>query len=168
MVRIAIRSLAALFAVFAPAAGWAEDQFKLLVIATPSKYHYEYIPVARESLERMAKLHSFGITWTSDPGVFDSDLRKYAAVVFLNTPAEQLSEPQRRHFEDYVRAGGNAIVVHRAAIIPPNAWPWYERLVGRSFVNHPKIQTGVVTITDKAFPPPSAYPSIGSGATSST
>ena len=152
MVRIALLSLAGLLGIFAPTAGWAEDQFQLLVIATPSKYHYEYIPVARDSLEWMAKLHAFGVTWTSDPAVFDGDLHRYAAVMFLNTPAEQLSESQRRHFKEYVRAGGNVVVVHRAAIIPPNAWPWYEKLVGRSFVNHPMIQTGVLNVSDKSFP----------------
>ena len=146
------RTFVAVFCLFAPATSWAEEQFKLLVIATPSKYHYEYIPVARESIERLAKLHSFGVTWTSDPAVFDGDLRQYAAVLWLNTPAEQLNEAQRTHFEDYMRAGGNAMVVHRAAIIPPNAWPWYEKLVGRSFVNHPMIQTAVVAVTDSGFP----------------
>jgi ABC-type sugar transport system substrate-binding protein len=56
------RALAALLWLVLPSASAAEDQFKVLVIATPSKYHYEYIPIARESLERVAKLHAFGIT----------------------------------------------------------------------------------------------------------
>jgi type 1 glutamine amidotransferase len=152
MMKAIVRMLAALACVLLPATSRAEDQFKLLVIATPSKYHYEYIPVARENLEHLARLHAFGITWTSDPAVFDGDLRQYAAVLFLNTPAEQLSPSQRAHFEHYMRAGGNAMVVHRAAIIPHDAWPWYERLVGRSFINHPMIQTAVVTVMDKGFP----------------
>ncbi|RYD25596.1 MAG: ThuA domain-containing protein [Lysobacteraceae bacterium] len=147
-----VQRIAALLCVITSSPSWAEDQFKLLVIATPSKYHYEYIPVARDSLERLAKLHSFGMTWTNDPAAFDGDLRQYAAVMFLNAPPEQLSEGQRRHFEEYMRSGGNAIVVHRAAIVPPSAWPWYEKLVGRSFVNHPMIQTAVITVADKTFP----------------
>jgi type 1 glutamine amidotransferase len=150
--KVVIRLLVALVLALMPTAGRADDQFKLLVIATPSKYHYEYIPVARDSLEHLAKLHAFSVTWTSDPAAFDGDLRQYAAVMFLNTPAEQLSDTQRQHFEDYMRAGGNAIVVHRAAIIPPNAWPWYEKMVGRSFINHPMIQTGVINVVDKGFP----------------
>lgn len=147
-----VRALVTLFLSLLPAAAWADDQFKLLVIATPSKYHYEYIPVARENLERIAKLHSFGVTFTADPAVFDGDLTPYAAVMFLNTPAEQLTETQRRHFEEYMRAGGNAIVVHRAAIIPDKAWPWYEKMVGRSFVNHPLVQTAVIDVVDRSFP----------------
>jgi len=150
--RSIVRALLALLLSMIPAVVMAEDQFKLLVIATPSKYHYEYIPVARDSLDHLARLHSFGLTWTSDPAAFDGDLRQFAAVMFLNTPAEQLTETQRRHFEDYMRSGGNAIVVHRAAIMPPNTWPWFETLVGRSFINHPKIQTGIVSVVDRSFP----------------
>jgi type 1 glutamine amidotransferase len=147
-----VRALFALLLAILPAAARADDQFRLLVIATPSKYHYEYIPVARDSLERLGKLHSFGVTFTSDPAVFDGDLRPYAAVMFLNTPAEQLTETQRRHFEAYMRGGGNAIVVHRAAIIPSDAWPWYEKLVGRRFINHPLVQTAVLDVVDHSFP----------------
>jgi uncharacterized protein len=146
------RALAALVLLLLPSASPAEDQFRLLVFATPSKYHYEYIPLARENLERIARLHSFAVTWTADPAAFDGDLRQYAAVMFLNAPPEQLSDSQRRHFQDYVAAGGNAVVVHRAAIVPPGAWPWYEKLVGRSFINHPMIQTAVIRVADKGFP----------------
>jgi type 1 glutamine amidotransferase len=144
--------MAALALMMAPASAWAQGQFKLLVLAIPNKYHYEYIPVARESLERLAKLHSFEFTWTNKPEAFESDLSQYAAVMFLNTPGEELNPAQRKKFEDYMRAGGNAIVVHRAAIAKPNDWVWYEKMVGRTFVIHPMLQTGVVTIADKGFP----------------
>ena len=33
----------------------ADSQYKLLVLAIPNKYHYAYIPVARESLERLGE-----------------------------------------------------------------------------------------------------------------
>ena len=39
-----------------PASFAADTQYKLLVLAMPGKYHYEYIPIARDSLERLAKL----------------------------------------------------------------------------------------------------------------
>lgn len=136
----------------APTAAEAQAQYKLLVLAMPSKYHYEYIPIARDSLERLAKLHAFEFTWTNKPETFDGDLSQYAAVVFLNTPGEELNPAQRAKFEAYMRAGGNAVVVHRAAITPPGVWPWYERLVGRRVGVHPMLQTGVVTAADARFP----------------
>jgi len=132
--------------------GLAEDQFKLLVLAMPGKYHYEYIPIARDNLERLAKLHAFGLTYTNKPQVFEGDLTQYAAVVFLNTPGEELNPAQRARFEDYMRGGGNAVVVHRAAIAKPNDWVWFEKMVGRTVGLHPKLQTGVVTTLDRNFP----------------
>jgi hypothetical protein len=151
---------AALALGLAASASAADIQFKLLVLAVPNKYHYEYIPIARESLEKLAKLHAFEFTYTNKPEVFEGDLKQYAAVVFLNTTGEELNPAQRARFEDYMRGGGNAVVVHRAAITPPssvpapaaNAWPWYEKLVGRSFKTHPMLQTGVVDTVDKRFP----------------
>ncbi|USX19995.1 ThuA domain-containing protein [Oxalobacteraceae bacterium OTU3REALA1] len=130
----------------------ADDQYKILVLAMPGKYHYEYIPIARESLEKQAKLHAFEMVYTHRPEVFDGDLGQYAMVMFLNTPGEELSEPRRRKFEAYMRNGGNAMLVHRALIIPPDTWPWFEKLVGRRVGNHPMLQTGVAEVVDKKFP----------------
>ena len=130
----------------------ADDQYKILVLAMPGKYHYEYIPIARESLEKQAKLHAFELVYTHRPEVFDGDLGQYAMVMFLNTPGEELSEPRRRKFEAYMRNGGNAMLVHRALIIPPNTWPWFEKLIGRRVGNHPMLQTGVAEVVDKTFP----------------
>jgi type 1 glutamine amidotransferase len=146
------RLLIALLLLTGASAAQADSQYRLLVLATPSTYHYEYIPIARDSLERLAKLHAFAFDWSNRPESFDGDLSRYAAIIFLNAPAEQLNASQRAHFEDYMRRGGNAIVVHRAAIMPSGAWPWYERLVGRSVGVHPMLQTGVVTVQDPGFP----------------
>lgn len=145
-------TLIATAALTAPASAAADAQFRLLVLAIPNKYHYEYIPVARDSLERLAKLHAFEFDWANTTAPFDGDLGRYAAVLFLNTPGEELNPAQRARFEAYMRAGGNAMVVHRAAITPPGNWGWYEKLIGRSFVNHPMVQTGVVTTLDSGFP----------------
>ena len=71
----------------APAAHAGDGQFQLLVLAMPTKYHYEYIPIARDSFEKLAKLHAFDMTWTAQPGAFEGDLSKYAAVVLLNLVA---------------------------------------------------------------------------------
>lgn len=138
---------------------YADNQYKLLVLAMPGKYHYEYIPIARDSLEHLAKLHAFELTYTNKPEVFDGDLSQYAAIMFLNTPGEELSAPRRKKFEDYMRAGGNAMLVHRALIIPPNTWPWFEKLIGRTTGNHPMLQTGVADVVDKNFPATYGLPS---------
>ena len=147
-----VRFVLALMVMLAPLSARAESQFRLLVLAVPNTYHYEYIPIARDSLERLAKLHSFDFTWTNKAESFDGDLSRYAAILFLNSPGDQLNAAQRANFEAYMRGGGNAMIVHRAAITPPGEWPFYERLVGRRVGVHPKLQTGVVTVRDTSFP----------------
>jgi type 1 glutamine amidotransferase len=156
-----IKLLAGALALSAGAGAWAADtQFKLLVLAIPNKYHYEYVPIARESLEKMAKLHAFEFTYTNKPEVFDGDLKQYAAVMFLNTPGTELSPKQRANFEAYMQGGGNAVLVHRATIVNPTdapngypkTWEWYDKLIGRKFKTHPMVQTAAVDTVDKRFP----------------
>jgi type 1 glutamine amidotransferase len=83
----------------------------------------------------------------------NESLKQYAAVMLLNTPVEELTPAERTAFEAYMRSGGNAVVVHRAAIdLPAGGWVWYEKLVGRTVGTHPMLQTGVVSVVDKDFP----------------
>ena len=89
---------------------WANPQFKLLVLGAPNKYHYEYIPVARESLEQMGKLHAFDITWANQPHYLEGDLKQYAAIVLMNSSGEEFNEKQRKAFEAYMNGGGNVVV----------------------------------------------------------
>jgi hypothetical protein len=150
-------------AALAPIVSHADAQFSVLVLAIPTRYHYEYIPVARESFERMAKLHAFDMVWTAQLQALEGDLSKYAAIVFLNTSGEELNEAQRRGVEAYIKGdgkqrGGNAVIVHRAIISKPGLWPWYEQLVGRSFKIHPMLQSAVVTKADASHPASFALP----------
>lgn len=147
-----VRLLLALLLLCGAGAARADSQYRLLVFAKPNTYHYEYIPIARDSLEQLAKLHAFSFDWTNKPESFEADLKPYAAIMFLNSPGEQLNAAQRRNVEAYVRGGGNVMVVHRAAITPPGDWPWYEKLVGRAVGVHPMLQTGVIDVVDKRFP----------------
>jgi uncharacterized protein len=132
-----------------PARGQA--QFEILVLAVPEKWHRDCIPVARESFERLADHHQFGLTWADDAAVLEGDLKKYATIVFLNTPSEALNPKQREHFEAYIHGGGGFVGVHMG-VATKREWPWYERLAGRSFRIHPQVQTAVLSVTDRNFP----------------
>ena len=138
-----------------PARG--QNQFGVLVLAVPEKWHRDCLPVARQSFEEMARRHQFGLTWADAAGALEGDLRKYAVIVFLNTPSEALNDAQRRSFEAYVHAGGGFVGVHMAAATK-REWPWYERLLGRSFRIHPYIQTAILHVTDRNFPATMAVP----------
>jgi len=144
--------LLALACVWVAGPAHAQQQFKVLVAAIPNKYHHDYAVVAKPSFEQMARRHNFELVWAWDARPFDADLSSYAAIVFLNTPGEELTGEQRQRLENYVRAGGGVMAVHRALIATPGQWPWFERLIGRPFRTHPYIQTGVVNVVDRNFP----------------
>jgi uncharacterized protein len=135
----------------------AQNQFDVLVVAVPEKWHRACIPIAQESFQHLALHHQFGLTWSADATVLEGDLKKYAAIVFLNTPSEAVNEEQRRHFQDYIHAGGGFVGVHMA-IATKRTWPWYEQLAGRSFRIHPYVQTAVLHVVDRNFPATMALP----------
>lgn len=132
---------------------FAQGQFKVLVVAIPNKYHNDFIAVAKPQFERMAQAHAFDMTWAWNASPFDGDLSQYAAIVLLSTSGEDLAKQQRGKLEAYVRAGGGIVAVHRALIINPRGdWPWYEKMIGRSFITHPMVQTATVRTIDPSFP----------------
>ncbi len=152
-----------------PCIALAQDQFKVLVVAIPNRYHHDYTVVAKPQFERMAQRHGVDLTWSWNSAPFDGDLSPYAAIVLLNTPGDELKAAQRTNFETYVRKGGGVVAVHRALIFnPPGEWPWFERLIGRTFRIHPMVQTATVRVEDASSPPPSVCRHAGSGRTSGT
>ena len=134
-----------------PCIARAQDQFKVLVVATPNRYHHDYTVVAKPQFERMAQRHGVDLTWSWNSAPFDGDLSPYAAIVLLNTPGDELKAAQRTNFETYVRKGGGVVAVHRTLIFnPPGEWPRFERLIGRTFRIHPMVQTATVRVEDGA------------------
>src|SRR5690606_30130105 len=65
---------------------WAQEQFRVLVVAIPNQYHHDYAVVARPQFERMAQRHGFDMDWRWNTAPFDGDLSPYHAIVLLNTP----------------------------------------------------------------------------------
>jgi type 1 glutamine amidotransferase len=87
-----------------------------------------------------------------DPGVFTSGaLAGYDAVVFLSTSGDVLDEAGKAAFEGYIRGGGNFVGVHAASTTGYD-WPFYGRLVGAWFDQHPKVQQAKIHVVDRDHP----------------
>ena len=83
------------------------------------------------------------------PSLFtDAFLAHYDVVVFLSTTGDVLNDTQQAAFERFIRAGGGYVGIHAAADTE-YTWPWYGKLVGAYFRNHPAgTPTATVVVED--------------------
>lgn len=92
---------------------------------------------------------------TEDSNKFTvENLKRYNAIVWLNTTGDVLSPGQQVNFERYIQAGGGYVGIH-AASDTEYGWPWYNKLMGGYFASHPgnpNVQKGLMTVLDRTHP----------------
>ncbi len=122
---------------------------RILVFSKTAGFRHETIVAGKAAIIKLGREQGFLVDTTENDGYFTEDsLKRYNAVVFLNTTGNVLNAPQQIAFERYIQAGGGYAGVHAAADTEYD-WPWYGKLVGGYFVSHPKIQEAVVNVTDR-------------------
>lgn len=125
---------------------------KIMVFSKTAGFRHGSIESGIEALKKLGLENHFKVVATENDAYFTEDsLKQYAAVVFLNTTGDVLDDVQQADFERYIQAGGGFVGVH-AATDTENDWPWYNKLVGAYFTNHPKIQRATLNILDKNHP----------------
>ncbi|HEY8735140.1 MAG TPA: ThuA domain-containing protein, partial [Puia sp.] len=121
---------------------------RVLIFTKTGGYHHSSISDGIRAIEDLGKENNFEADTSSDPGLIQEDsLKKYAAVIFLNTTGDLLNNYQEADFERYIQAGGGFVGIH-AATDAEYDWGWYGRLVGAYFNGHPEQQEAVVYIVD--------------------
>lgn len=119
----------------------------MLVFSRTMGYRHESIPAG---VEAMRQLSDGPVEATEDPAALE-DLSGFAAVVFMNTNGEVLTDAGRASLEAYVRGGGGFLGVHSAAATEYD-WPFYRELVGAWFDWHPELQPATITVSDPDHP----------------
>ena len=139
----------------------AGDDARILVFTKTSGWRHSSIPFGIEALRKLGEAHGFRPDFTEDAAVFrEENLRRYRAVVFLNTTRNVLNGAQQTAFERYIQAGGGFVGVHSAADTEYE-WPWYGKLVGAWFANHPNhpnVRSAAVDVVDRTHPATRALP----------
>lgn len=130
----------------------AQNQFEILVFTQYDQYHKESIPAGIRAFQEMAVKHQFGLTWTMDADVFaEGNLKDFAAIVFLQAKADGFTPEQKEGLKKFINNGGGFVGIH-ATSTTDGSWPWYSQLVGRIFVDHPRVQSGIIGVVDDKFP----------------
>ena len=118
---------------------------RVLVYSRTGGYRHASIPVGVATVEQLGAENGFAVEASEDPAVFtDRNLRRFTAVVFLNTTAEVMTPRGREALRRFVLDGGGWAGVHSAADTEYD-WPFYTRLLaGGRFLAHPLEQPGVI------------------------
>ena len=144
-------SIALVFVLFSSCDKKREGEPRVLVFSKTMGYRHGSIPKGVEAIKKMGSEHKFKVDTTENASVFvDDSLKKYAAIVFLNTTGNVLNARQEAAMERYIQAGGGFVGVH-AATDTEYDWGWYTKLVGAQFTSHPAIQEADFVIRDKNF-----------------
>jgi cytochrome c len=124
---------------------------RVLVFSKTAGYHHASIPAGTAAIQKLGRENGFEVDTTSDAAFFTEDsLKRYAAVIFLNTTGNVLDYRQEAAFERYIQAGGGFVGVHSATDTEYD-WGWYGRLVGGYFNGHPEPQPAKFIIKDRDF-----------------
>ncbi|MFD1046193.1 ThuA domain-containing protein [Kibdelosporangium lantanae] len=144
---------------YTAAAAPADDPpFRALVFSKTAAFRHDSIPDGIAAIQKLGQEHNFTVDATEDAGAFtDANLAKYQVVIFLSTTGDVLDDTQQAAFEKYVQAGGGYAGIHSAADTE-YSWPWYGKLVGAYFKQHPTPQTATVKVEDPAHPSTQGLP----------
>ena len=125
-----------------------EGKPRVLVFSKTAGFHHASIPAGMAAIRKMGTENGFDVDTTINSNRFTEDsLKKYSAVIFLNTTGNVLDYAQEAAFERYIQSGGGFVGVH-AATDTEYDWGWYGRLVGAYFNGHPKTQQAKFNIKD--------------------
>ncbi len=141
-----------LFMLFFVSTAFAQTKINVLVFSKTAAFRHQSIEAGKTALAKMAKEKGFGVSFTEDANQFtELNLKKFNTVIFLNTTGDILTNEQQNSFERYIQAGGGYVGIH-AATDTEYEWPWYNKLAGAWFLDHPmpnNVQRGKFYVTKK-------------------
>lgn len=127
----------------------AAKKKRILVFSKTAGFHHSSIKVGVAAIQKLGLANKFEVDTTIDARKFTpKNLKQYAAVVFLNTTGDVLNNDQQTAFEQYIKAGGGYVGVH-AATDTEYEWPWYGKLAGAYFINHPHQQLATLNVVNR-------------------
>ncbi|MEH6703226.1 MAG: ThuA domain-containing protein [Galbibacter orientalis] len=109
----------------------------VLVFTKTAGFRHKSIEAGVALIKKLGKENHFYVDHTEDSLQFSTEnLKKYDMVMFLSTTLDVLGDAEQDAFKKYIQQGGSFMGIH-AASDTEYTWPWYGKLVGAYFENHP-------------------------------
>lgn len=136
---------------------------RVLVFSKTAGYRHSSIETGIATIQQLGKKHHFLVDITEDAARFNAEnLKRYQAVIFMNTTGDVLNQEQQKAFEGFIQSGGGYVGVHAAADTEYD-WPWYGKLAGAWFESHPgnpNVRKGTFRVLDKEHPATESLPEL--------
>lgn len=130
----------------------------VLIFSKTNGFRHESIPYGIEAIKKLGAANGFDVVATEDSlAINKKNLKKFAAVVFLSPTGKVFGPEQEKAFQDYIGQGGGYVGIHAATDCEYN-WPWYGKLAGAYFKNHPAQQEAKLIIVNKNHPSTEGLP----------
>jgi type 1 glutamine amidotransferase len=130
----------------------AQAQFKALVFSKTKGFRHQSIPDGVVALKKLARDHQFSVYSTEDADIFtDEKLKEFDVIILMSTTGTIFNEEQKAAFQRFVQSGKGIVGIH-SATDTEYEWPWYTKLIGAQFKNHPHIQSVRLHVIDRLHP----------------
>ncbi len=134
-------------------------KFGVLVFSKTAGFRHDSIPAGIGAIRSLGKSRNFTVVATESSSVFKPrKIRRFEAIVFLNTTGDVLTPRRQKALKAYIRGGGGFVGIH-SATDTEYGWPFYGGLVGAYFKSHPAAQQATVRVTDPSHPSTKGLPS---------
>jgi type 1 glutamine amidotransferase len=137
----------------------------VMVFTKTTGFRHQSIEKGVKTLRELGRKNGFIALQTESSEDFTpQNLANYKLVVFLNTTQDVLNDNQQKAFESYIKNGGAFLGIHAASDTEFD-WPWYGKLVGGYFENHPNnpnVRSAKIHVLDKSHPSTSHLPDVWS------
>lgn len=130
----------------------------VLIFSKTNGFRHESIPAGIEAIKKLGATNGFDVVATEDSlEINKSNLKKFAAVIFLSPTGKVFGPEQEEAFQNYIEQGGGYVGIHAATDCEYN-WPWYGKLAGAYFKGHPSQQEAKLIIVNKNHPSTAGLP----------
>src|SRR6201991_294199 len=134
-------------------------KLRALVFSKTAGFRHDSIPQGIAAIQALGTEKNWQGGASEDASLFtDSVLSHYDVVIFVSTTGDFLNDTQQAAFERFIRSGKGYVGIHAAADAE-YTWPWYDKLVGANFRNHPAgTPTATVVREDTTDPSTQGIP----------
>ncbi|MES1221619.1 MAG: ThuA domain-containing protein [Bacteroidota bacterium] len=131
---------------------YSQKQFKVLLVTQTNGWRHESVHAGVLAIQELGIKNFFDVVYFENPkGFTDKYVSDFQAVIFLNTTGDIFDTAAQKVMERFIQSGKGFVGIHSASDTEYD-WEWYNKLVGRMFYIHPRVQTAKLKVLDNKFP----------------